>query len=98
MTLFCINLILNGLCCDENPTLAWQISFPSRATPGCISDVATFHTDRLLDNGECHIRTTKGGQKVYTWIPEWLQERIHERARRFGPGYSVPATIPTPRF
>jgi integrase len=50
-----------------------------------ISDVATFHVDRLLGGGECHVRTTKTGRKVYTWIPEWLQERIHARAEVHGP-------------
>ena len=50
-----------------------------------ISDVCTFHTDRLLDTGECHIRTTKNGKKVYTWIPTWLQQRIRERVRIHGP-------------
>lgn len=50
-----------------------------------ISDVTTFRIDRLLPNGECHIRTTKNGRKVYTWIPEWLQERIRVRAADFGP-------------
>ena len=50
-----------------------------------ISDVVTFHAGRLLENGECHIRTTKVGKKVYKWIPEWLQERIRERARLYGP-------------
>jgi len=50
-----------------------------------ISDVATFHIDRLLKSGECCIRTTKTGKKVYTWIPTWLQERIRERARQHGP-------------
>jgi integrase len=50
-----------------------------------ISDVATFDTHRLLKTGECHIRTTKVGKKVYTWIPEWLQERVRERARSYGP-------------
>jgi integrase len=49
-----------------------------------ISDVATFHTDRLRKSGECHIRTTKAGKKVNTWIPEWLQKRIRERARLYG--------------
>ena len=49
-----------------------------------ISDVTTFHAGRLLPNGECHIRTTKNGRKVYTWIPEWLQERIRARAADFG--------------
>lgn len=50
-----------------------------------ISDVTTFHIDRLLDTGECHIRTTKNGRKVFTWIPEWLQERIRLRAKEEGP-------------
>ena len=50
-----------------------------------ISDVCTFHVDRLLETGECRIRTTKNGRKVYTWIPSWLQQRIHERALRHGP-------------
>jgi integrase len=50
-----------------------------------ISDVCTFHSDRLLKSGECHIRTTKNGRKVYTWIPEWLQERIRARAGVHGP-------------
>jgi integrase len=50
-----------------------------------ISDVATFHTDRLIASGECHVRTTKTGRKVYTWIPECLQERIREREQKHGP-------------
>jgi integrase len=50
-----------------------------------ISDVATFHIDRLLGNGECHVRTTKTGRKVYTWIPDWLQTRIRARAGIHGP-------------
>ncbi|MGA9670510.1 MAG: tyrosine-type recombinase/integrase [Terracidiphilus sp.] len=50
-----------------------------------ISDVCTFHMDRLLESGECHIRTTKNGKKVYTWIPTWLQQRIRERAKIHGP-------------
>jgi len=50
-----------------------------------ISDVCSFQIDRLLPGGECHIRTTKNGRKVYTWIPEWLQERIRHRAEEHGP-------------
>ena len=37
-----------------------------------ISDVATFHIDRLRPSGECHVRTTKNGRHVYTWVPDWL--------------------------
>ena len=50
-----------------------------------ISDVATFHTGRLNSAGECHVRTTKTGRKVSTWIPEWLQARIRERETQHGP-------------
>ena len=49
-----------------------------------ISDVTTFHVDRLLSTGEVHIRTTKNGRKVYTWIPDWLQDRIQIRAQHQG--------------
>ena len=44
-----------------------------------------FHIDWLLKNGECHVRTTKTGRKVYTWIPEWLRERIRARVAKCGP-------------
>ena len=50
-----------------------------------ISDVSTLHVDRMKPTGEIHIRTTKAGTHVYTWVPEWLQERIHARAREHGP-------------
>jgi len=49
-----------------------------------ISDVATFHPDRLHPGGESHVRTTKTGRKVSTWIPEWLQVRIRARVDRHG--------------
>lgn len=50
-----------------------------------ISDVCTFNMNRLRPGGECHIRTTKNGRKVFTWIPSWLQERIRARAIDHGP-------------
>lgn len=50
-----------------------------------ISDVCTFRIDRMKDTGEIHVRTTKGGTHVFTWVPEWLQERIRVRAQEFGP-------------
>jgi integrase len=50
-----------------------------------ISDVSTFHIDRMLPTGEIQIRTTKAGTHVYTWVPEWLQQRIRTRARELGP-------------
>jgi integrase len=46
-----------------------------------ISDVALFHIDRMQPNGEIRLRTTKAGRHVYTWVPEWLQERIWARVK-----------------
>jgi integrase len=50
-----------------------------------ISDVALFHIDRMNDNGEIALRTTKAGTVVYTWVPEWLQQGIRARATKHGP-------------
>jgi integrase len=50
-----------------------------------ISDVATFRADRLQPSGEILVRTTKAGTHVFTWIPQWLQERIKARAEDHGP-------------
>ena len=47
--------------------------------------MSTFHIDRMQPTGEIHVRTTKAGTHVYTWVPEWLQERIRARASEFGP-------------
>ncbi len=50
-----------------------------------ISDVALFHIDRMHESGEIRVRTTKAGTHVYTWVPQWLQDRIRERASVHGP-------------
>ncbi len=50
-----------------------------------ISDVCTFHIDRLLPSGECHVRTAKNGRRVFTWLPPWLQSRVRTRAEQHGP-------------
>lgn len=52
-----------------------------------ISDVATFHIDRLQEDGRIHIRTIKsqGNTKVCTWAPAWLVDRIRARGKEFGP-------------
>jgi integrase len=49
-----------------------------------ISDVALFQIDRMLRTGEIRIRTTKAGTHVYTWVPEWLQQRLRARAEKHG--------------
>jgi integrase len=41
-----------------------------------ISDVALFHIDRM--------HRTKAGTHVYTWVPQWLQDRIRARAKVHG--------------
>jgi integrase len=50
-----------------------------------ISDVALFHIDRMQESGEIRVRTTKAGTHVYTWVPQWLQDRIRTRAKLHGP-------------
>jgi hypothetical protein len=50
-----------------------------------ISDVTTFHAERMKLTGEILLRTTKAGTHVYTWVPTWLQERIRARAGEYGP-------------
>lgn len=50
-----------------------------------ISDVCTFHIDRMQPTGEIRVRTTKAETHVFTWVPEWVQQRIRERAQKVGP-------------
>jgi integrase len=50
-----------------------------------ISDVCTFHIERMRPDGTIQLRTTKAHTHVYTWVPEWLQERIRTRALETGP-------------
>jgi integrase len=50
-----------------------------------ISDVALFHIDRMTPSGEIRVRTTKAGTHVYTWVPQWLQDRIRAREKVHGP-------------
>jgi integrase len=49
-----------------------------------ISDVALFQIDRMNASGEIRLRTTKAGTHVYTWVPQWLQDRIRARAKVHG--------------
>jgi integrase len=61
-----------------------------------ISDVALFRAERMQATGEILIRTTKAGTHVYTWVPEWLQDRIRARAKKHGDfifGAHKPTTI-----
>jgi integrase len=81
--------------CDKYPS-SWRFTWTGKDiadfisisvyTGLRISDVALFHIDRMQpETGEILVRTTKAGTHVYTWVPEWLQERIKERSETVGP-------------
>lgn len=48
-----------------------------------ISDAAFFDIHRLHGN-ECFVRATKNGGDVFTYLPNWLCDRLQSRAQRFG--------------
>ena len=48
-----------------------------------ISDVSFFNINRLRGN-ELFLRAKKNGGDVYTWIPDWLCERLRELAEERG--------------
>jgi integrase len=48
-----------------------------------ISDVALFHMNRLKGN-EVFLRAKKNGGEVFAYIPDWLADRLHARAKRVG--------------
>jgi integrase len=50
-----------------------------------ISDVATFHVDRLNQDGEVILRTTKTGTPVRVWVRESVQQMIRRRSLEVGP-------------
>jgi integrase len=49
-----------------------------------ISDVGLFRMDRLHGN-EVFLRAKKNGGDVFTWIPDWLAQRLAQRAKQHGP-------------
>ena len=48
-----------------------------------ISDVVLFDMDRVHGN-EVFLRAKKNGGDVFTYIPEWLRDRLLERAKKYG--------------
>jgi integrase len=48
-----------------------------------ISDVGLFHMNRLHGN-EVFLRAKKNGGEVFAYIPDWLRDRLHARAKRCG--------------
>lgn len=49
-----------------------------------ISDAALFRIDRLHGN-EVFLRAKKNGGDIFTWIPNWLAQRLGKRAKEYGP-------------
>jgi integrase len=49
-----------------------------------ISDVGLFNISRLKGN-EVFLRAKKNGGDVFTWIPDWLRDRLQELAKERGP-------------
>jgi integrase len=49
-----------------------------------ISDVVLFDMERLRGN-EAFLRAMKNGGDVFTYIPDWLRDRLHARSKRCGP-------------
>jgi integrase len=48
-----------------------------------ISDVGLFHMSRLRGN-EVFLRAKKNGGDVFAYIPDWLRDRLQDRAKRRG--------------
>lgn len=48
-----------------------------------ISDIGLFHMDRLKGN-EVFLRAKKNGGDVFVFIPDWLRDRLNDRAKRCG--------------
>ena len=85
--------------CDRLKSLTWSNGFRKRSiwtgedtkdfiwmlvyTGLRISDVGLFHMSRLRGN-EVFLRAKKNGGDVFTWIPNWLRDRLQERAKRHG--------------
>lgn len=49
-----------------------------------ISDVSTFDIRRRLNGNEVHLRMHKTGKPLWTWIPDWLVERLRARESKYG--------------
>ena len=50
-----------------------------------ISDVSTFDTSLRLNGNDIFLRMHKTRKEIYTWVPDWLVERLRERERIRGP-------------
>jgi len=84
--------------CDTLGTVEWKNDRASGAWSGedtkdfiwlltytglRISDAALFRMDRLRGN-EVFLRAKKNGGDVFTWLPDWLVERLKQRSAQHG--------------
>ena len=84
--------------CDKLGTITWSNGRQSGALTGedakdfiwlltytglRISDAGLFNMDRLHGN-EVFLRAKKNGGDVFTWIPDWLAQRLKQRAKQHG--------------
>lgn len=49
-----------------------------------ISDAATFDITKRLSGNDVFLRMHKTKRELYTWIPDWLVERLRVRERKYG--------------
>jgi integrase len=49
-----------------------------------ISDVATFDISQRLNGNDIYLRMHKTKKELYTWIPDWLVNRLRARERTHG--------------
>jgi integrase len=50
-----------------------------------ISDVTTFDTSLRLNGNEIFLRMHKTKKELFTWVPDWLVNRLRDRERTHGP-------------
>jgi len=50
-----------------------------------ISDVSTFDISQRLNGNDVFLRMHKTKKELYTWIPDWLVDRLRARERKHGP-------------
>ena len=72
----------------NGPARMLPTSSRCRSIPDC-----EFPTWRCFTSTACNptaksvVRTTKAGTHVYTWVPQWLQDRIRERGAETWPAH-----------
>jgi len=71
---------LNGVWSGEDvKDFVWTMMYTGLR----ISDVGLFNINRLRGN-EVFLRAKKNGGEVYAYLPDWLRDRLNDRAKRCG--------------